>query len=86
MTFYKGKIFVTALTLVLESYGAVAQAQQANRVAQIGILDSGTASDPRNALGRDAFRQGFRVLGYVEGKNINIEYRYDRENLSDCRS
>jgi len=55
----------------------LAEAQQANKVAQIGILDSGTASDPRNALGRDAFRQGLRDLGYVEGKNINIEYRYD---------
>jgi putative tryptophan/tyrosine transport system substrate-binding protein len=55
--------------------GAVAQAQHANKVAQIGILDSGTASDPRNALGRDAFRQGLRDLGYVDGKNITFETR-----------
>jgi putative ABC transport system substrate-binding protein len=77
MAFYNGKIFATLLILVLESCGALAQAEQENKVAQIGILDSGTASDPRNALGRDAFRQGLRDLGYVEGKNINIKYRYD---------
>jgi putative tryptophan/tyrosine transport system substrate-binding protein len=68
-------LLIIALLLVVG--GAVAQPQQANKVAQIGILDSGTASDLLNALGRDAFRQGLRDLGYVEGKNINIEYRYD---------
>src|SRR5262249_16687201 len=55
----------------------LAEAQQANKIAQIGILDSGTSSDRRNTLGRAAFREGLRDLGYVEGKNINIEYRYD---------
>src|SRR5262245_55908071 len=65
------------IAMVVFAVGVIAEAQQANKVAQIGILDSGTASDPRNALGRDAFRQGLRDLGYVEGKNINIEYRYD---------
>jgi putative ABC transport system substrate-binding protein len=53
------------------------EAQQGNKMAQIGFLDSGTSSDPRNALGRDAFRQGLRELGYVEGENINVAYRYD---------
>jgi putative tryptophan/tyrosine transport system substrate-binding protein len=60
------------IALVLVAGGAMAQAQQANKVVQIGILDSGSASDPRNALGRDAFRQGLRELGYVEGENIRV--------------
>jgi putative tryptophan/tyrosine transport system substrate-binding protein len=54
-----------------------ASAKQPDKVAHIGILDSGSASDPRNALGREAIRQGIRELGYVEAKNINISYRYD---------
>ena len=52
------------------------EAQQPGKVSRIGFLDMGSASDPRNTLGLDAFRQGLRELGYVEGKNINIDYRY----------
>ena len=52
-------------------------AAAAGKVPRIGFLDSGSASDPRNTLRVEAFRQGLRDLGYVEGKNINIDYRYD---------
>ena len=47
------------------------------RFRESGLLDSGSASDPRNTLGVEALRQGLRDLGYVEGKNINIDFRYD---------
>jgi putative ABC transport system substrate-binding protein len=73
----KKKIIGFALCAMLFALCVSTEAQQPAKVAQIGILDSGSASDPRNALGRDAFRQGLRELGYVEGKNINIAYRYD---------
>jgi ABC-type uncharacterized transport system substrate-binding protein len=57
--------------------GAAVEAQQpAGKVPRIGFLTTGSASDPLNALRLDAFRQGLRELGYVQGKNINIEYRY----------
>ncbi len=51
-----------------------AQAQQPNKVPRIGFL----AVPPLSALAArtDAFRQGLRELGYVEGKNIVIEWRY----------
>ena len=53
------------------------EAQQPGaKVPRIGFLTTGSASDPLNALRLDAFRQGLRELGYVQGKNINIEYRY----------
>jgi putative ABC transport system substrate-binding protein len=52
-------------------------AQQVKKIPRIGYLDSGSASDPLNALRVEAFRQGLRELGYVEGSNINIDYRYD---------
>jgi len=48
----------------------------AGKVPRIGFLTASSASDPLTALRLDAFRQGLRDLGYVEGKNINIEYRY----------
>ena len=55
----------------------LANAQQPGKVPRIGFLDSRSASDPQNAVFREAFLQGLRDLGYVEGKNINIDYRYD---------
>ena len=53
--------------------GAVAQAQQPARVPRIGFLSVvGAAQQPYIEL----FRQGLRELGYVEGKNIVIEWRH----------
>ena len=50
------------------------QAQQARKIPRIGYLANGSYS--ANSYSREAFQQGLRALGYVEGKNILIEYRY----------
>jgi putative ABC transport system substrate-binding protein len=58
---------------------SLAHAQQATKVPRVGYLSTGSAPSP--ALERpnptvESFRQGLRELGYVEGKNIIVEYRY----------
>jgi putative tryptophan/tyrosine transport system substrate-binding protein len=74
----KKRIFYIALGALICVFSARVEAQQpAAKVPRIGFLDSGSASDPRHTLGLDAFRQGLRELGYAEGKNINIDYKYD---------
>ena len=50
------------------------EAQQAKKVPRIGYLSFGTASG--SPYRTEAFRQGLRELGYLEGKNIFIDYRY----------
>jgi putative ABC transport system substrate-binding protein len=50
-----------------------ARAQQATKSYRIGMLE--TISPALNAAHLDAFREGLRQLGYVEGKNYVIEYR-----------
>ena len=62
--------------LVLFVVPFVADAQQSGKVPTIGYLSqsSGLAGPPSRQL--EAFLQGLRELGYVEGKNIAIEYRY----------
>jgi ABC-type uncharacterized transport system substrate-binding protein len=50
-----------------------AQAQQAAKIARIGYLGTTLAAYPPNP--QDPFRQGLRDLGYVEGRNLVIEYR-----------
>jgi putative ABC transport system substrate-binding protein len=74
----KKKLTLLILSAMLLALGVPAEAQQpAGKVPRIGFLDSGSASDPRNILGVEALRQGLRDLGYVEGKNINIDFKYD---------
>jgi putative ABC transport system substrate-binding protein len=51
-----------------------AQAQQAGKIFRIGFLDTNTASD--SAVLVDVFRQELNKLGWIEGKNIVIEYRF----------
>ena len=49
-----------------------AQAQQAAKIARIGYLATNTAANPYL---HEAFRQGLRDLGYVEGRDLVIEWR-----------
>ena len=71
------RIFTLVVLLVVA--GAVAQAQQQVKVPRIGFL---SATSPSAIAARvEAFRRGLRELGYVEGKNIVIEWRYAEGKL-----
>jgi len=52
------------------------EAQQAASLPRIGFLAAASLSDPRVPRYVQAFRQGLRELGYVEGQNIAIEFRW----------
>jgi putative ABC transport system substrate-binding protein len=68
---------VIAFALVVA--GTVAETQQPKKIPRIGFLG---ASSPSAISARiEAFRLGLRELGYVEGKNIVIEYRYAEGKL-----
>jgi putative ABC transport system substrate-binding protein len=70
----KKKIFLfLAAVFSLLSVDLV-HAQQAGKVARIGFLDSSTASGMAVLI--DSFRQELSKLGWIEGKNITIEYRF----------
>src|SRR6266540_2451915 len=68
------KISGLALCALLLALSFPAEAQQPAKVFRIGFFQSTSAE--RNKNRRAAFQQGLRELGYVEGKNIIIEYRY----------
>ena len=53
---------------------AVADAQQAAKVPRIAFLSASDAASMANNV--EAFRQGLKELGYVEGRNIVVEYRW----------
>ena len=66
-------IFLAACFLLLAPCSAV-EAQQPGKVFRIGFLDSSTAAG--SAVLVEAFRQELSKLGWIEGKNIAIEYRF----------
>src|SRR6476469_6976459 len=65
--------------LALGAAPLVADAQQAGKVPRIGFLSATSPSDRPPLL--DAFRQRLRELGWVEGQNIVIDYRYAEGRL-----
>jgi putative tryptophan/tyrosine transport system substrate-binding protein len=80
------RAFLGAVTGSLLAAPLAGGAQQAGKVVRIGRLEQGSAPS-RAATGTDGnFRQGLRELGYVEGQNVLIEYRYAEgkaERLAD---
>jgi putative ABC transport system substrate-binding protein len=70
---------IVAIGITLVMYGAVADAQQTGKIFRIGFLDNSTASGM--AVLVNAFRQELSSLGWIEGKNIAIEYRFAEQKL-----
>src|SRR5262245_41985142 len=80
----KMKITILVLSAMLFAVGSSAGAQQTGKICRIGFLDGTTASGMAVLL--DAFRQELNKLGWIEGKNISIEYRFaeqKRERLPE---
>ena len=66
------RTFLAGTCGVLLATPLAAEAQQAAKIARIGYLAADRAANPHQ---HEAFRQGLRELGYVEGRNVVIEYR-----------
>jgi putative ABC transport system substrate-binding protein len=74
------KIILLALCSLLLAPCSAVEAQQPGKVPRIGYVSgSGDAKTPGPLV--QGFRQGLRDLGYIEGKNILVEYRYVDEGL-----
>src|SRR5580765_1022871 len=70
----KKKITVFTLCAMLFALCGFVHAQQPGKIFRIGFLDPSTPSG--SAVLVDAFRQELNKLGWIEGKNITIEYRF----------
>src|SRR4030095_3238377 len=70
----KKTLTVLTLCAMLFAHCSSADAQQTGKVSRIGFLDPSTASS--SAVLLEAFWQEMNKLGWIEGKNIVIEYRF----------
>jgi putative ABC transport system substrate-binding protein len=73
------KIILLALCSLLLAPCSSVEAQQTGKVFRIGFLDNSTASGI--AVFLEAFRQELSKLGWIDGKNITIEYRFAEQKL-----
>ena len=60
----------------MAAWPSIVRAQQPDRMRRIGVLVSGAEGDPEMQARLAAFRQGLQRLGWSEGRNIRIEYRF----------
>jgi putative ABC transport system substrate-binding protein len=78
-------LLLSLLTLLIPASPQLADAQQPKKIPRIGFVSgSGDTKNPGPNI--ESFRQGLRDLGYVEGKNIVVEYRYAEGKLDHIPS
>ena len=68
--------FITVLGSAVVAWPLAAHAQQPERMRRIGLLLGMAENDPEAQARVTAFRQGLQELGWVEGRNIQIDYRF----------
>jgi putative ABC transport system substrate-binding protein len=71
----KRRDFIALLGGAAAAWPLAAGAQQPERMRRIGVVMAYTESDPNGQMQVAAFRQQLQKLGWIEGKNIQIDFR-----------
>ena len=90
----KRREFITLLGGAAAAWPLAARAQQGERVRRIGVITGGTVADDSDARANfAAFREGLQQLGWVDGGNLRVDYRWGagdaervRKNIGDMLS
>jgi putative ABC transport system substrate-binding protein len=77
--------FITLVGGAAASWPLAAKAQQSDRLRKIGVLMGLPAGDADAKIWVSAFQQEFRKLGWLDGQNIKIEYRWDDGDIRNIR-
>ena len=76
------RAFVTLLGGTV-AWPLAARAQQSERMRRISVIMSGAADDPVGQAQAKAFQQGLQQLGWTDGRNVRIDYRWTAGNIEN---
>jgi putative tryptophan/tyrosine transport system substrate-binding protein len=68
--------FITLLGGAAVAWPRAVRAQQADRMRRVGVLESRAADDPEGKARLAVFAQGLQELGWTDGRNVRIDYRW----------
>lgn len=81
----KRREFITLLSGAVASWPSAAWAQGSHKVPRVSVLLGLTENDPLVKARLKAFRLGMRDLGWIEGRNVEIEYRFAGTNAESIK-
>jgi putative tryptophan/tyrosine transport system substrate-binding protein len=81
----KRRDFVILLGGAAAAWPLAARAQQPERMQRIGVLMAATADDPEYQPRMKAFQQGLALLGWTDGRNVQVDTRWAATNADDIR-
>jgi putative ABC transport system substrate-binding protein len=68
--------FIMLLGGAAATWPLAARAQQHEQMRRVGVLISSTGNDPQGRRQIAAFQQGLQELGWMEGQNVRIDFRF----------
>ena len=77
--------FIAVIGGAAATWPLAAKAQQPDRMRRIGVLSGGSQSDPDTQGQVAQFRQGLQELGWTEGGNLRIDYRWGEGEVDKTR-
>jgi putative tryptophan/tyrosine transport system substrate-binding protein len=81
----KRRKFITLIGGAAAAWPLAARTQQAERVRRIGMLIPFRENDPETQARLAAFKQQLQKLGWAEGRNLRIDYRFAGDNIERIR-
>jgi putative ABC transport system substrate-binding protein len=78
--------FITLLGGAAAAWPLMARAQQPERMRRIGVVMAYAGSDPNGQVQVAAFRQALQKLGWIDGRNIRIDFRYASDDSARVRA
>jgi len=81
----KRREFITLIGGAATTWPLAAWAQQGERVPRIGVLNGASPDDTQLQARMSAFVQGLQQLGWVDGRNVRIDYRWGGGNPETIR-
>src|SRR2546430_9336804 len=81
----KRRDFITLLVGTAATWPVAARAQQPDRMRRIAVLMNNAEDDPEGQTRAAAFRQGLQALGWTEGQNLRIDWRWMEGDVGRIR-